>query len=145
MTIKKHLLLLSVLIFLPFTACSDKVKISGRVTFPDGKPVSIGEVNFATREKSYLGRLNQEGYYAPGELKDGDGIPAGIYQVWLSKTSELKYKLNKNGEYTDEYIIIEKVAPKYHSNNSGLIFEVKRGGTKTFDFTVERAKPSSQK
>ncbi|MDR1958014.1 MAG: hypothetical protein LBQ54_03050 [Planctomycetaceae bacterium] len=118
--------------------CSDKVKISGTVTFPDGKPVDFGSVCFDGNGKTFYGYLNQKGYYSPGEVKDGDGVPYGTYKVWLSGTVLSEEILDKEGESTGYSKDTFRVAEKYTlPNTTDLTFEVKRGGPKKFDFTVE--------
>jgi hypothetical protein len=119
--------------------CSDKIKISGTVTFSDGEPVNFGSVCFNSNNKTYYGYLDKNGHYSPGELKDGDGVPHGNYNVWLSGTVLSKEILNKEGESTGNSKETFRVAEKYTLlETTDLKFEVKRGGSKTFDFTVER-------
>jgi hypothetical protein len=119
--------------------CSGKIKISGHVTFPDGEALDFGEVCFTEGNKTFFGRVKEGGYYAPGEFKDGDGIPLGTYNVWLSRTILSEMIFDKHGNESDDVKQIERVDKKYTApETSGLKFEVKRGGSKTFDFTVER-------
>jgi hypothetical protein len=119
--------------------CSNKVKISGTVTFSDGEPVNFGCVCFDNNGKTYYGYLDNKGHYSPGELKDGDGVPCGNYKIWLSGTVLSEEILDKEGESTGKSYDTFRVTEKYTSpKTTDLKFEVKHGGSKTFDFTVER-------
>jgi hypothetical protein len=125
--------------------CSGRVNVSGHVTFSDGEPLNFGEVCFTEGQKTFSGWVKENGYYSPGEFKDGDGIPPGTYQVWISRTILAEPIYNKNGAEGDEVKRTDRVDQKYTApETSGLIFEVKSGGSKTFDFTVERPPSKTQ-
>jgi hypothetical protein len=142
---QKKILLFSLVLLLVFTGCSGKAKVSGYVKFTDGEPVTLGEVCFGTKDRTYFGRLNKNGYYVLGEIKDGDGIPAENYTVWLARTVLSEPILDQNGDETGRFNETEFVDRKYtEQKSSTLTFEVKRG-TNKFDFTVERFKPTPSK
>ncbi|MDR1483471.1 MAG: carboxypeptidase-like regulatory domain-containing protein [Planctomycetaceae bacterium] len=118
--------------------CSQNINVSGHVTFSDGEPVSFGSVVFETPKNCFSARLNDKGFYSVGDTKDGAGIPAGEYKIWLSGTDE-EIKTGKNEN--DEIISKPRIHKKYtRPDSSGLTFEVKRGGEPNFDFKIERAK-----
>jgi hypothetical protein len=136
----KRLLFLYILLLLSVsTGCSKNIKVTGHVTFTDGEPVNFGSVCFETCENTFYAKLDENGYYSIGDTQDGVGIPAGEYQVWLSGTvltEEIQGK-NNDGHFDVKETI--RVHPKYTlPDYDALKFEVKRGGSKTFDFTVER-------
>jgi hypothetical protein len=134
-------ILISTFVFLlfVFAGCSDKVKVSGFVKFPDGEPVKYGKVNFRTTDRTYFGRIDANGYYTPGELKDGEGLPAGTYTVWLTDTVLSEPIPGKDGEETVRYKETKLVADKHTKPGpDALTFEVKRGGAVNFDITVEK-------
>ncbi|MDR1491511.1 MAG: hypothetical protein LBT05_02140 [Planctomycetaceae bacterium] len=119
--------------------CTGRVKVSGNVKFSDGEALNFGEVCFTEGEKTFFGRIKEDGYYSPGEFQDGDGIPPGTYQVWLARTVLSEPIRNKNGEESDEVKQTDRVDKKYTApETTELTFEVKRGGSKKFDFIVER-------
>ncbi|MDR2115150.1 MAG: hypothetical protein LBP87_02090 [Planctomycetaceae bacterium] len=135
---QKFLLLFFFVILPVFIGCSNKVKVSGHVKFTDGEPVTLGEVCFGTKDRTYFGRINKNGYYTLGEIKDGDGIPPENYTVWLSGTVLSEPILDQNNDETGKFKEIELVDRKYTEQKvSTLTFEVKHGVNK-FDFTVER-------
>jgi hypothetical protein len=120
-----------------FVGCSQNVKVSGKVTFPDGEPVKFGSVVFETPKNCYSARLNQDGFYSIGDTKDGAGIPEGEYKIWLSGTDEIieTNKENNNVETTKPRVNSKFTKPE----TSNLKFEVKRGKKLKFDFNVEKA------
>jgi hypothetical protein len=139
---KRYLLFGFIVLLFGISGCSNKIKISGTVTFPDGEPVNFGQVCFDGNGKTYYGYLDEKGRYSPGELKDGDGIPYGTYKVWLAGTVLSEEILVGKGEeaessgYTkDTYRVAEKYT---FPQTTDVIFEVKHDGSKKFDFTVER-------
>ncbi|GHT26901.1 hypothetical protein FACS18942_05220 [Planctomycetales bacterium] len=148
-----------ILLFILLAGCSQNVKITGQVKFNDGEPVRFGLVSFSDDKNSFYARIDNGGRYALGVTADGTGIPEGEYTVWLSGTAELKEipvkskkKKVNSGEETDDDVMYEgvetpRVHPKYTSPQSpdALKFTVKKGGAKTFDFTVERPAKNSNK
>jgi hypothetical protein len=130
------------------TGCSNQIKIYGTVKFDDGEPVTEGTVNFrAENGNTFTALIHENGKYAPGHLSDGDGIPAGKYQVWLAGTEKKVPRLSSKGNDYDLFDLIEVVHPKYTSRQpDGLTVEVNSSAARKFDITVERApEPKSKK
>ena len=122
------------------TGCSNKVKVSGTVTFDDGTPLTEGSVCFRDETNTFHGKIDKNGHYSPGGLKEGEGIPYGKYEVWISGTDRSEPLPSKNGMPASEFKIITTVASKYTSPNpNGLTYEAKKGGNRKFDIVVERA------
>jgi len=109
----------------------NKMKVSGTVTFSDdGSPLTAGTVVLESETTRVMGELNDKGYFALGELVDGDGIPFGNYRVTIAGAREQLPSGFPGAYYID---------PKYEQpNTSGLTFEAKKGGPKTFDIQVDR-------
>ena len=83
----KYRFLLSALLFsvICFTVgCGDGHTVTGKVTFPDGTPLTVGKVMFSDGSKTAFGDLNEKGEYRLGMEKAGGGIPAGTYQVYIT-------------------------------------------------------------
>lgn len=98
--------------------CSNKAKVSGKVTFSDGTPVTGGSVRLQSDKIFAKGTIDAKGAYSVGETKDGEGVTPGKYKVAL---------------------MIAGIDQKYLDNTrSGIELEVPAGGLKK-DFTVERA------
>ena len=62
-----------------------QVKVSGRVTFADGTPLTYGQVCFS--DGYYLGRgdLDENGEYELRIFRKNDGIPPGVYQAYITR------------------------------------------------------------
>ncbi|MDR3182108.1 MAG: carboxypeptidase-like regulatory domain-containing protein [Planctomycetaceae bacterium] len=136
----KHFIIFTLLL-LSAAGCSQRVKVHGTVTFPDGEPVAFGQVCFVSPAFTFTGKLDANGHYAAGDTRDGAGIPVGEYQVYLANTALIKKIGAKDG--TENYTLdeTERVDDKFTSpQTSGFVFSSIRGGNKTFDFTVERPK-----
>ena len=67
-----------------FSGCSKNVHVKGRVTFPDGTPLTVGTVYFT--DDFVLGRsdLDKNGEYSLHTFRKNDGIPRGIYKVYIT-------------------------------------------------------------
>ena len=142
----KHLSISLVLFLcvLVVAGCNRNVKVTGKVTFPDGKPLSTGQVVFENEKISAIGKLSEDGSYTLGTDKENNGLPRGKYRVFI--TGAVTY-----GEApplpTDMYGRRTSVSPlapsitlidrKYLSvETSGL--EVDIQGARTYDIKVER-------
>jgi hypothetical protein len=121
-----------------FIGCSENQRLSGKVTFDDGSPLTIGMVCFENAENGKLGRgeINPDGTYVVGFETDKNGIPKGTYKVFISNATQEKGFNEKTGLPIDEQLIASKYSS---SSTSGLTFTAD-GKTKTFDITVERPK-----
>ena len=119
--------------------CSDTIKVKGKVTFSDGEPVTHGCVTFESDSNELaLGMLDQNGHYALGRNKDGDGIKPGFYKIWLTGTNITQSTASGTGPMMNSTTTVT-VHPKFHrKDTSELTFEAKWGGPTTFDFIVER-------
>ena len=125
------------------TGCGDP-KVTGQVTFPDGTPLTKGQVMFQKDGFVASGDISKDGYYSAGKLKDGDGLPPGQYQVYITGASTFGAETNAQQQVADSGRIpsfktpkpMDLIASKYMGpNTSGLTVEVS-GNTK-FDIKVE--------
>ena len=112
--------------------CSDKVPLSGKVTFSDdGSPLTVGTVCFETDNFIAYGRVKPDGTYVIGSLSETDGLPHGNYRIFITDTAK---EVVRNGAPAIEYAVAQKFT---QGSTSGLTFEV-TSSTKTFDFSVDR-------
>ena len=129
LTLHNMFLILGAVVFL--VGCSDRVTVTGKVTYIDGSPLQAGEVAFSDGRLVYRGNIDQNGGYKLGGVHEGDGISPGMYEVYLIGAETME---------TDENNVmrpVQLVAQKYLSpDTSELTCEVK--GKMTFDFKVER-------
>jgi len=109
----------------------NKIKVSGHATFSDDdSPLTAGTVVLESETTRVMGELNNKGYFALGELRDGDGVPLGQYRVTISGAREQL----PNG-FPGKYFVDSKYE---RPDTSGLTFEAKKGGPNTFDIKVDR-------
>ena len=86
---KKHItLLLCLLICLVVVGCGKNKRLTGKVTFTDGKPATCGIVIFRTDTFMAKGEIKSDGTYKLSSEKENDGIPPGEYQVYVSSISK---------------------------------------------------------
>jgi len=84
---KRNLTIFLSLFVIAFVAGCGDPKVTGTVTFPDGTPLTKGMVMFQKEGFIGSGNVRSDGTYSAGKLRDGDGLPPGIYQVFLAETS----------------------------------------------------------
>ena len=106
--------------------------VSGKVTYPDGTPVTVGQVAFENDD--FLGRadLQPDGSYRMGRFTDGDGIPHGTYRVYLLSTTVFENSPDGGSQIERPQVAMRFTNPE----TSGLSVTVE--GNTVFDFTVER-------
>ena len=113
--------------------CSDRVRVTGRVTFSDGSPLTVGEVRFVNDKMVFSGTLKQDGSYELGSGGSANGIVLGKYNVSIEYAGVPGE--TKPGQMYPEQIPL--VAAKYADYaTSGISCEVK--GSMTFNITVEK-------
>jgi len=121
------------------TGCSGKVNVTGTVKYPDGEPLTKGNVFFRNAEGTlaFQGTLKPDGSFALGEIKDGDGIPPGNYSAWIAGANATDYARDAAGNLGQQiYSVI--IDPKYESpETSGLKYTIDKGNTR-LEITVER-------
>ena len=64
--------------------CGQNHSLKGKVTYKDGTPITTGLVNFESGISLSRGRIQPDGSYTVGTLKDTDGIPKGTYKVYIT-------------------------------------------------------------
>ena len=129
-----------VLVLLLCCGCSNRVLLTGKVTFEDdGGPLTNGIVCFVQNEFLARGHLDSEGTYRMSSTGTNDGLPKGTYKVYLVGAELVSVDSGGNSTYTP------LVHNRYESaDTSGLEFEVD-GKTRRFDFQVERAAPARRR
>jgi len=144
---KKFFCTVTILFILGGIGCSDKVRVTGKVTFPDGSPLTVGKVMFETDSFAASGDLQSDGSYTLGTLKANDGIPPGTYRVSVSGatvsggTRDISTSVaSASGGVTVASVpmtmYVPAIATKYsRGETSDIICDVKK--SMTFDFKVE--------
>jgi hypothetical protein len=110
-------------VVLLLSGCDSKQRLTGKVTFSDGEPLTIGTVVFST--PTFISRANV------GTNKEGDGIPPDTYKVFVIGTEVVDTK-DPSGDS-----MLPSIAKEFTSEST-IPLSVTIPGTKTFDIVVER-------
>lgn len=134
MTHKYRFIFLASVACLLFAAgCGPNQKLTGKVTFPDGEPLTTGTVIFT--KPGFISRsfIHPDGSFKVGTVKEGDGIPPGTYKVYiiqaLAPVDPDDPESDAMKPLIDEKFASEDMTP----------LEITIPGEKSFDITVERA------
>jgi len=79
--------------------CNGNVHVSGKVTYPDGTPVPIGQIVFT--DDFYMARsdINKNGEYSLHSYRRNDGIRKGIYKVYI--TGAIRFEQDEDAKESD--------------------------------------------
>jgi hypothetical protein len=82
----KHLSVSLALLFCVLIAagCGGNAKVTGKVAFPDGEPLSTGRVVFENEKISAMGKISEDGSYTLGTDQEKNGVPQGKYRVYIA-------------------------------------------------------------
>jgi len=140
MKLKKRLFFLALFgAFLSaFVGCNGNVHVSGKVTYPDGTPLPIGQIIFT--DDFYMARsdINKDGEYSLHSYRRNDGIRRGIYKVYI--TGAMRFEQDGDAKESDvaAYRFDRSVMmiDMQHTNpdTSGWLFELKK--SQKIDLTV---------
>lgn len=133
---------LCLLILVAAVGCGDKVPVTGKVTYEDGTPLTLGQIIFT--DDYYMGRsdLDKNGEYSIHTLKRNDGIRKGTYRVYI--TGAIRLETGAGTEFREEDLHTGRMAEIkpvrlidmqfMTPDTSGWVREVKRKSR--FDFVV---------
>jgi hypothetical protein len=122
---------------LAITGCSTNVKAAGKVTFSDGSPVEKGKITFENDRVFYFGKIQKNGSFNIGVVKDGQGIPPGKYRVAVES-------YDVEGRGLDE-VLIHFVAQKFrNSTTSGIEYEI-TGKTTNLSIIVDKPETGTER
>jgi len=124
-----------ILALLSCCGCSNKVPLTGKVTFSDdNSPLTQGIVCFSTGQFVARGPLSKDGSYQISSTGQNDGLPKGKYKVYLVGAELVSSDGSGNSTYTP------LIDSRYDNpDTSDIECEVDKK-TRRFDFTVERAR-----
>ena len=106
--------------------CGNNVKLGGKVTFPDGEPLSTGMIIFSNDGFLARAEIKSDGIYDVGSLAEKDGLPPGKYKVYIIGAIE--------GEVDK---LRSLIAPQYASRDTTPL-EIEVPGQDVYNITVER-------
>ncbi|MDR1960359.1 MAG: carboxypeptidase-like regulatory domain-containing protein [Planctomycetaceae bacterium] len=114
--------------------CSHAITVKGKVTFSDGTPLEIGKVVFENDQRTFTGKIQKEGTFSMGQLKEGQGIPPGKYRVYISEAF-----LEEFSPGSPFPKVTQLIAKKYRKpQTSGLEYDIQE---KTTDISIVIEKP----
>jgi len=110
---------------LAISGCGGNTAVTGRVTFEDGTPLTVGEVILDDGRNMGRGTIKPDGSFIIGFRTARGGIPAGTYRVAIYNSDT-----GGPGKWA--------VSPKYvDPQKSGIVFEVEPGKRNILNFQVE--------
>ena len=112
--------------------CGKNVRVTGKVTFEDGSPLTTGTVIFHSGATESKAPIEKDGSYAVGTLKSNDGLPRGTYQIYITGAAHFPGISPKGAPLGP---VVQLIDSKFTSpDTSGLTCEVK--GSMTYNIKV---------
>jgi hypothetical protein len=105
-----------------------KVSVGGKVTFPDGAPLTVGAVIFESDGYQVFGNIDSNGTYTLGETTPGSGIKPGEYKVRVMVTT---------GGGSDGAPLVHLIDPKFAAVATSKLTCTVKGKT-VYDIPVEK-------
>ncbi len=134
---KKYVFSLVLLAVVLCLGCSKNLKVSGKVTFSDGSPVTFGTVAFVTDTFYGSGAISSDGTYVMGSTKERDGLPPGTYKVYIENSEEITTVPGATEKDPPKTTSKERIAKKFtRPTETPLSCEVK--GATVYNITVEK-------
>ncbi|MDR2117567.1 MAG: hypothetical protein LBP87_14415 [Planctomycetaceae bacterium] len=128
---------LTFLCLLAIAGCGTNVRVSGTVTFSDGTPLEKGKITFENDRVFYFGKIQKNGSFSLGVIKDGQGIPPGKYRVAVDS-----YEVEGKGL---EEVLIHFVAKKFRdSSTSDIEYDI-TGKTTNLAIVVDKPETGSER
>ena len=129
--------------------CGGRCKVSGKVTYKDGSPLTYGVVVFANETTQCKGEVNEDGTYEMRTFKPGDGVPPGTYKIYLSNTTKFvesgKTVKTKMGDQEIEMPVMGKnislVPREYTIPDESPLGEITVKGKMTKDLQIDADSP----
>ena len=128
------------------SGCSKNFSLTGKVTYEDGTPITAGMLNFESDSSLSRAKIQPDGTYVVGTLKEADGIPKGSYKIYITgaevaietDSSRIPQRFDAMGNPVPTMAAYRKlVHPKYMTTSqSPLSCEVPAKNNR-FDFIVE--------
>lgn len=95
-------------ILLAFSGCGNNVRVTGKVTFEDGQPLTAGRVCFQTDTFFADGAVQEDGSYTIGSVGENSGLPKGTYQVFITGAANIPEMDIATGRATTPQALIHK-------------------------------------
>jgi len=138
---------LIVLLCVFLVGCGGRAQVSGKITFEDGSPLTVGDVNAVSADGVRVnGTLAADGTFSLYETKPGSGIPSGRqYKIFIANAVQIVAATTKiQGEGGDMVwapdTVIHLIQAEYgRPDTTPLILDVPKGSPKmTHDISVKK-------
>ena len=126
-----------------FAGCEVRAPVSGKVTFPDGSPLTLGDIRGYGDGTHIKASIGEDGSFELYEVTLGDRVPAGkTYEIAIVNTSEEKKVDSRPGVIppppSDPVL---RIGAKFQNGaTSGLKLEVPKS-KKPIEYNIEVTKP----
>ena len=124
-------------VFVILVGCNGNVHVTGRVTFPNGQPLTVGKVIFT--DDFYMGKsnLNKNGEYSIHTFRRDDGIKKGVYRAYI--VGAVRFEPGKNvkdslQDYTLDNLVLLIDMQHTNPDTSGWVYDVQKNSK--IDFVV---------
>ena len=129
--------------------CGGRCKVTGKVSYKDGTPLTFGTVVFANETTLCKGDIDENGVYEMRTFKPGDGVPPGTYKIYLSNTTKFveSGKTNKVKMGDQETVMptmaqnISLVPSEYTNQDQSPLGEITVKGKTTKDLLIDADPP----
>lgn len=113
-----------------FVGCWGNPHVTGRVTYPNGEPITTGHVVFTDDYLLAKSDIDRNGEYSLHMFSRNDGIRKGTYKVYISGAVQFNRDdlLNDDGDESSGLTRFELLVDPQYSNpdTSGWVFEIKK-------------------
>ena len=127
-----------------------RAPVSGKVTYPDGSPLTVGEIRGYDGESSHIrAKIGEDGTFELYEVKPGDRVPAGkTYAIAIVNTEVMpdaatvaRPDMSITSSGSSPVASIMHIHPKFgNDTTSGIILEVPNNST-PLEFNIEVTRP----
>jgi len=121
-------------LFSVFTiGCGNTVVITGTAKMADGTKIERGMVSFFGENDMYTATIRPDGTFSPGVMRDGGGIPPGVYRISVSGI--FREVMVPGSEHPNH---VSLIAERYaNRETSGLAIDTSQ--TRTIDLVLDPA------
>jgi len=113
--------------------CGNAAVVTGTAKMADGTVIDRGTVSFFGENDMYTATIRSDGTFSPGVMRDGEGVPPGVYRISVSGVT--REVMRPGSDYPDH---VSLIAERYASREtSGLVIDTNQ--TRTIDLVLDPA------
>lgn len=125
------------------SGCKVRTPVTGKVTFSDGSPLTVGEVRGYGDGTHIRANIGEDGTFDLYEISPGDRVPAGkTYEISIVNAEERETVVVRPGAIPSAPPRITPLVNSKYANGatSGLKLEVPKSA-KPIEYNIEVTKP----